>query len=100
MVSMPPELKARPFTADEQCSLNQAMKALYTATATALDKTAPFNVKRVGSTLWGLGLGAATALSACILAAVGCRGWLLGMDDSNSYSTRQDCTLQRQEGAF
>jgi hypothetical protein len=49
VVTMPPELKSRPFTADEQCSLNQAMKTHYAATATALDKTAPFNVKRVGT---------------------------------------------------
>ena len=45
---LPAEMRARPFTADEQCALNAAMKTHWEATARPIDKIAPFNIKRVG----------------------------------------------------
>jgi hypothetical protein len=47
VVSMPADIKPRPFTADEQCALNTAMKLHWEATSKPIDRTAPFLIKRV-----------------------------------------------------
>lgn len=47
VLPLPSDMKARPFTADEQCALNSAMKAHWEATAKPIDRAAPFNIRRV-----------------------------------------------------
>lgn len=47
VVALPGDIKARPFTADEQCALNSALKHHWESTTKPIDKSGSYQVRRV-----------------------------------------------------